>query len=288
MIPFKARRGRRRAPPKHVTFWPPAGLMPTCGRLFPGLFCSTPSDLKSQKPFHWSRWTRVYRLLIFAHRVLKLLSVAPILFSLVKHVKLNTRDKVQFESCSSNDSLSERLPIVLMCLATRRCSLMLWHLAVCWHFKCAIIITHNAMSPMYTIPYILHTHCCHRWPLRITMCVIKLRAHMASGSLPSYTPVGTLQMSVCFRFADVRAPISNVRKAVLTTREEQAFIREMLLDPLGADRNLSVTSLLRSLTPSGSWDFKVCSDSILLLYNGICARVVPEPPGLQCVVLCRI
>lgn len=96
---------------------------------------------------------------------------------------------------------------------------------------------------------------------------------MGSGSLPSYSPVGILQISVCFRFADVRAPISNARKAVLTAREDQTFIKEMLLDPLGADRNLSITSLLRSL---------------IQLYIYIYAHVVPEPPGLQCVVLCSI
>lgn len=84
------------------------------------------------------------------------------------------------------------------------------------------------------------------------MCVIKRHTHMGSGSLLSYTPVGILQISVCFRFADVRAPISNVRKAVLSAREDQTIIREMLLDPLGADRYLSITSLLRSLMPSGS------------------------------------
>lgn len=161
---------------------------------------------------------------------------------------------------------------------------MLWHLTVCWHFKCTIIIAHNVMSPTYTIPYILHTHCCHRWPPRITMCVIKLRTHMGSGSLPSYSPVGILQISVCFRFADVRAAISNARKAVLIANKDRTIIRETLVDPLGADRNLSITSRLRSLMPRGSWHFKVYSDSILLLYNRIHAYVVPEPPCLQCVV----
>lgn len=84
------------------------------------------------------------------------------------------------------------------------------------------------------------------------MCVIKLHTHMASGSLPSYTPIGILQISVCFRFADVKAPISSVRKAVLAAREDQTFIREMLLDPLGDDRNLSISSFLGSLMPSVS------------------------------------